>query len=114
RLTMLPDSSGRYGFRLFDIGAKTEYIVESNGVRSSPYTIDVANLPYVKRMDIEYRFPAYTQLEPMHVDSTGDIAALKGTIVRLKVATTLPTTGGRIVIDGGDKLKLVAAGGGCA
>ena len=56
------DSTGRYAFRLFDIGAKTQYAVEANGVRSTTYTIDVSNLPYVKRMDLQYRFPAYTQL----------------------------------------------------
>src|SRR5437762_2016321 len=56
RLAMAPDSVGRYAFRLFDIGTKTQYAVESNGVRSSTYTIDVANLPFVKRLDLEYRF----------------------------------------------------------
>ena len=107
RLSMLPDSSGRYAFRLFDIGAKTQYAVEANGVRSTMYTIDVSNLPYVKRLDLQYRYPAYTQLPPRDVDSTGDIAALAGTMVRIRIAPTVPTAGGRVVVDGGDTLKLV-------
>ncbi len=76
-------------------------------MRSTTYTIDVSNLPYVKQMDLQYRYPAYTQLTPLDVDSTGDIAALKGTIVRVRVAPTVPTTGGRVIVDGGDTLKLV-------
>ena len=112
RLPMLADSAGRYAYRLFDIGAKTQYAVEANGVRSTAYTIDVSNLPYVKRMDLQYRYPAYTQLEPLDVDSTGDIAALKGTMVRIRVAPTVPTTGGRVVVDGGDTLRLVPTGDG--
>ena len=107
RVPMLADSTGRYGFRLFDVGTRTEYVVEANGVRSSTYTLDVANLPYVKAIDLQYRFPAYTQLDPLDVDSTGDIAALRGTLVRIRVAPTVPTTGGRVVVDGGDTLKLV-------
>jgi hypothetical protein len=107
RLPMTPDSSGRYAFRMFDIGAKTQYVVEANGVRSTTYTIDVSNLPYVKHVDLQYRYPSYTQLEPVDVDSSGDIAALKGTMVRVRIAPTVPTQGGRVVLDGGDTLKLV-------
>jgi len=107
RLPMTPDSSGRFAYRLFDIGGKTQYVVEANGVRSTTYTIDVSNLPYVKQMDLQYRYPAYTQLEPLDVDSTGDIAALKGTTVRIRVSPTVPTNGGRVIVDGGDTLRLV-------
>ncbi len=106
-LPMTPDSSGVFAFRLFDIGSKTQYSVEANGIRSNTYTLDVSNLPFVKQIDLQYRYPAYTQLPPNDVDSTGDIAALKGTLVRVRVAPTVPTTGGRIVVEGGDTLKLL-------
>ena len=106
RLAMAPDSSGHFTFRLFDIAARTEYAVEANGVRSGVFHLDVAALPYVKQLDLEYRFPAYTQLSPKRVDSTGDIAALKGTMVRIHVTPTLATAGGRVIVDGGDTLRL--------
>jgi hypothetical protein len=112
RLAMTSDSLGNFAFRLFDIAGKTEYAVEANGVRSTTFTLEVANLPYVKRMDLQYRFPAYTQLDPLDVDSTGDIAALKGTMVRIRVASTIPTAGGRVIVDGGDTLKLVPTANG--
>src|SRR5215510_4572790 len=112
RLPMTGDSTGRFSFRLFDIGGKTEYAVEANGVRSTTYTIDVSNLPYVKQMDLQYRYPAYTQLEPLTVDSTGDIAALKGTMVRIRLTSTVPTQGGRVIVDGCDTLKLAPTGDG--
>jgi hypothetical protein len=112
RVPMMPDSTGQYAFRLFDIAGKTEYAVEANGVRSTVYTIDVSNLPFVKQVDLQYRFPAYTQLAPQNVDSTGDIAALKGTMVRIRVQPTVPTQGGRVIVDGGDTLKLVPSSDG--
>src|SRR4029078_12373641 len=107
RLPMTGDSTGRFAFRMFDIGTKTQYVVEGNGVRSTTYTIDVSNLPYVKHVDLQYRYPSYTQLEPVDVDSSGDIAALKGTMVRVRIPRTVPTRGGRVVLDGRDTLKLV-------
>ncbi len=106
RVTMAPDSTGRRAFRLFDIATKTDYAVEAGGVRSPTFRLDVADLPYVKRLDLEYRFPAYTQLPVQRVDSTGDIAALTGTMVRIRVLPTTATPGGRVIVDGGDTLSL--------
>ena len=106
RVSMTGDSAGRFSFRLFDVSVRTDYAVEASGIRSGVYRLNVAALPYVKKVDLQYRFPTYTQLAPLSVDSTGDIAALKGTMVRVRVAPTLPTTGGRVIMDGGDTLPL--------
>jgi hypothetical protein len=103
---MTVDSLGKYSARLLDISLATEYLVEANGIRSATYRIDVTNLPFVKNMNMEYRYPAYTGLAPEKFDSTGDIAALKGTLVTLKVEPTMPTQGGQIVLDNGEKVKL--------
>jgi hypothetical protein len=106
RLTMALDSvgkfAGRYTFRLFDIAAPMEYVIESNGVRSLAYRIDVADVPYTKKLGLEYRFPAYTGLTPQAVDEGGDIAALKGTLVRVRVTTTVPARGGRLIVERGE------------
>ncbi|HEU4988998.1 MAG TPA: DUF4175 family protein, partial [Gemmatimonadaceae bacterium] len=106
RLLMAPDSTGAYAFRLFDVGAAMDYAVEAAGVRSPTFHIDVANLPYVKQIDLQYRYPAYTQLPARDVEGSGDIAALAGTMVRVRVTPTVPTSGGRLVVDGGDTLQL--------
>src|SRR6476646_4451419 len=45
---------------LFHLEKPTEYYVESNGVRSEKFTLAVVELPTVKQLDLEYRFPAYT------------------------------------------------------
>src|SRR3954470_13328484 len=112
RLTMALDSvgkfAGRYTFRLFDIAAPMEYVVESNGVRSPAYRIDVADVPYTKKLGLEYRFPAYTGMAPQAVDEGGDIAALKGTQVRVRITTTVPARGGRLVVERGEHSDTVA------
>ncbi len=54
------------------------------------------DLPTVDKLVLEYHFPAYTGLEPRTVDPGGDIAAIKGTEVRLKITPTMATPGGRV------------------
>ena len=76
-----------------------EYFVEAAGVRSPAFTLKVVELPYVKKLDLEYRFPAYTGLEPRKVEDGGDIAALGGTDVALTITPTMASKGGRVVID---------------
>jgi hypothetical protein len=106
QLSMLPADSGRYDLLLLNLTEETEYFVEANGVRSPTFTIEVADLPYVDRMDHTYYFPSYTGLEPRQVEEAGDIAALAGTRVEMTVRPTIPAPAGRIVVDDSVALEL--------
>jgi molybdenum-dependent DNA-binding transcriptional regulator ModE len=97
---------GRYSFMMFDLGAATEYFVEANGVRSDLYRIDVSDLPYVKQIDLEYRFPDYTGLSPQSVEDGGDIAALRGTEVALTIQPTVKVAGGVLKVEGAEPIPL--------
>jgi uncharacterized protein DUF4175 len=93
---------GAFEGMLFHLDKTTEYYVESNGVRSPRYSLSVVDLPTVRQLDLEYRFPAYTNLAPRKVDGGGDVAAIRGTDVLLRVAPTMAAPGGRILLsDGG-------------
>lgn len=95
---MFPGDAGEFEHLLLDLRETTTYIVESEGVRSSAFRIEVAELPYVGRLSMTYRYPAYTGLPPREVEEGGDIAALAGTVVDLRVHPTIPVDGGRIVV----------------
>lgn len=100
RVAMEPaDTAGAFGFRLFDLQEPTEYLVESNGVSSPVFRIDVTPMPYVDRIDLEYRYPAYTGLATEMVENGGDIVAPAGTRVRLLARPTMPVTAGRVILD---------------
>jgi hypothetical protein len=58
-MTVEPGRPG-HRFMLLDVGSRTEYFVEANGVRSELYRLDVVDVPYVARIDLQYRFPEYT------------------------------------------------------
>ncbi len=94
--------AGTYEVLLFDLQDAVDYLVESTGVESSTYTLDVIELPYVERLELEYHFPSYTGLEPRLVEQGGDIAVLEGTEVRLRAIPTMGTTGGLLTFDDDD------------
>ena len=104
RVPMIPQDGeaavpGGFETLLFDVREETRYFVESVGVQSETFTLDVIDLPYVEHLELEYHFPAYTGLEPRLIQDGGDIAVLRGTDVRVRVFPTMRTPAGRLVFD---------------
>ena len=95
----IDESTSDFTFLVFDVGSEAEYFVESAGVRSSIYSIDVVDLPYVDTMDLEFHFPEYSGLQPRTIEDTGDIAVLSGTRVVVFVTPTVQVPYGRLVVD---------------
>src|SRR5262249_47864867 len=83
---------------VFHLEKATDYYVESNGVRSALFTLSVVDLPTVAQLDLEYRFPVYTGLAPRKVEGGGDVAAIRGTEVQLRITPTMAAPGGRILL----------------
>ena len=104
-MTSLADGGG-FENTLFRVVESFDYFVQSAGVRSAVFRIDAAALPFVERMEMEFVYPAYTGLGPRTVDQGGDIAALRGTTVRLRVHSTMATRAGHIVRDDREHLPL--------
>lgn len=100
------DGSGTHEFLVFAVDEEIEYLVEAGGVRSSVHRVTVRDLPYVDRIDLEYRYPTYTGLDPRREVNAGDIAAVAGTRVLLSVVPTLPVTAGALVVSERDTLPL--------
>src|SRR5689334_12638084 len=96
---------GQFEGMLFHLEKQTEYYVESNGVRSEKFSLAVVDLPTVQQMDLEYRFPAYTGMEPRKADG-GDVAAIRGTDVVLHVTPTMSTPEGKILLSDGSPQPL--------
>ena len=111
-MVMTGADSASFEVMLFTLREDAEYFVESGDVRSRVHRITVLDLPYVERLSLEYRFPAYTGLPPQVVEDGGDVAALRGTTVRVTAATTVPVTAGRILFDDGAEAALAAAADG--
>jgi hypothetical protein len=115
RSPMVRDEDGvRHRFLLLSVLAPTEYFAESRGTRSEVFRIDVVDKPYVKKIDLEYRFPAYARLDPQKIEGSGDVTALVGTNVLVSITSTVPVKAGRLVIQGQESAPIpleVASGG---
>ena len=72
------------------------------------YKMKVVELPAVAKLELEYVFPAYTGLPPQKVESGGDVAALRGTEVRVKITPTMASPAGQLQLDPGTPSGLTA------
>src|SRR5688572_6060803 len=66
-IPLVRNDDGSYEAVLFDVNAPLTYFVEADGVRTPVFTMKVVEVPYAQRIALEYRFPAYTGLEPQKI-----------------------------------------------
>ncbi len=107
-LPMIEDGTGAFEGLLLNVAEETTYYVEANGVRSGTFTLGVADLPAVDRLEMVYHFPRYTGLVPRRFEYGGDVAALAGTRVELTVTPTLAAPEALLVMDSGDSIAMEA------
>lgn len=110
-VAMTPAERGSQFRHVFqDVHENIRYYVEAGGVRSPEFQLSVAELPQVKRIEITYRFPAYTGLAAHTEPEGGDIRAVKGTQVDVVVHTDLPADTGDLLLDSGKMVALSRSG----
>jgi hypothetical protein len=106
-LPMVRDSApGTFASRLFDLAVPTEYYVDADGVRSAIHRLSVTDLPAVRRLALELRYPAHTGLPPERTDDGGDVAAPVGTTVIVRVEASAPVRSGSLRFDRGPAVPL--------
>ncbi|HET7189909.1 MAG TPA: DUF4175 family protein, partial [Gemmatimonadaceae bacterium] len=107
RLPMSPDKvDGSFTARLLDLTRRTDYFVESGGHRSAIYRLTVSDMPAVRRLALDIRYPAYTGLPGEHVEDGGDVAAVVGSNVTVRPLLTKPVRGAQLVFDDGTVVPL--------
>ncbi len=100
RQSMMADATtGAHQFMMFRLAGDAEYFVEASGVRSPMYRLEVVDVPYVERIDLELVFPEYSGLSPQAIEDGGDIAALVGTRARLRITPTVDVPAGSLRIE---------------
>lgn len=109
--SMRPQPGGPgYELLLAGVPETMEYFVEAGAVRSRVYTIQVVDLPGVKRIRLTYRYPQWTGLPVAVEEQGGDIRAVQGTEVEVVVETDRPLDRGVLAFDDGSTMPLEGAG----
>jgi hypothetical protein len=108
---MEPNPRGSsFRYLLLDIQSSLRYYVESKGVRSRICSIRVLDLAKVEKIGLTYTFPAYTGMASQSVENEGDISALKGTRIALRIHLSRPAQSARLLFDNQSTLNLLRAG----
>lgn len=104
---MAGSKPGLYEAFVFDLDQPLNYYVTGAGRQSATYRIDVVDIPAIEDISLRYHFPAYTMLEPETTHGSGDIAALRGTRVEVRIKPTIEIPGGTLLLDDGQRIDLV-------
>ena len=101
-----PAGSG-YQLLFAGLSDSLEYYIEADGSKSKRFTINVKDLPAVKRLRVDVHFPKAIGLSDSVQDPGGDIRAVQGSTAEIKVLTDKPLTHGVVVLDNGAQIPLV-------
>ena len=103
---------GSFRYLLVDVRTSQRYFVESEGVRSQVYALRVVDQADVEGIDLTYNFPAYTGMSPQVAEDEGDIKALKGTRLDLRIRLSRPVQSARLLFNDRSTLDLSPTGAG--
>ncbi|HEX3940521.1 MAG TPA: DUF4175 family protein [Acidobacteriaceae bacterium] len=105
--------AGASGFQFLFAGLTQglEYYVEAGAVHSRHYSIRVVDMPSVKRIRVNYRYPSWAGLKDVTEEQGGDLRALQGTKADLDVITDRPLKQGVLILDDGTQIPLTGGQG---
>ncbi len=101
----------RFGFRLpfRDINESFTYHVSACGQASEKYDIKVYDPLAVRGIELTYRFPSYLGRDPQaSFGPSGDVTALAGTRVDVRIVANNPLKSGALKLDGAAAIPLKA------
>lgn len=105
--TRLAFDGRAFEIRLAGIEASFSYHVRAGDARSREFRVTVVRPPEVKNLDVTIEPPAYAEL-PARVErgSTGNVEALRGSLVRLDLEATQPLASAEILRRGAGPIDM--------
>jgi hypothetical protein len=107
-MEVIPKKQPTYRHVLYNLQEVVKYYVEAGDKRSVEFTIRVADLPRVEKVDYTYNYPSYTGLAAKKEENAINIAALRDTMVDVAVTANQPLSSGRLIFDDKKEIALTA------
>jgi hypothetical protein len=86
-----------------------QYYAENEIATSPVYKVRVLDEPIVKKWQVQYKYPAYTALPTLEDSlSYGNIEAYKGTVVELRVISSIPVKRATMIYDDASRKDLTS------
>ena len=109
---MMPQPQGdAFEFLFSNLPTAVEYYVEAGGTKSKTFKLSVVDLPGVKKMRVNYKYPSWTGLKPVSDEQSADLRAVAGTEAEVNILTDKPLNEGVLVFDDGRKIPLTKGEG---
>jgi hypothetical protein len=109
---MQPKSDGAgYQFLFAGLSEPVEYYVQADAAQSKHFTINVKDLPSVRRVKVGLHYPAGLGLRDEVQDPGGDVRAVEGTDATISIMTDRHLDRGQLVLEDGTKLPLSQSDG---
>jgi hypothetical protein len=98
--------ANKFQYVIFNIQDSIAYYVEAGQVRSPEFSLEVADLPLVKRIDLLLDFPAYMRVSPKKIENGTDVAAPRGTAVQVTASLSARARSAHIVFGDGTRIRM--------
>ena len=109
---MQPQANGPgYEFLIASVGDTLDYYVAAGKVRSPQYKLRVIDLPGVKHIRVQYRYPSWLGLRDAVEDPGGDLRAVQGAQAQVSIETDHQLAAGALVLNDASRLALQPAEG---
>ncbi|HKJ81336.1 MAG TPA: DUF4175 family protein [Ignavibacteriaceae bacterium] len=104
------DSSGVYGFQVKSVRSSFKYFASADGINSQQYNVSVIDPPIIKTLDVDINSPSYSGIPAVNQKDNGNVSALKGSRVSLKISSTKNLKYARLVFSDSTEVTLKTNG----
>lgn len=105
-----PDSAGIFHYRIKSILRSAIYYAAAEGIESEVYQIEVTDPPFITALDLTIIPPAYTKLPPEYRNNDGNVTALPGSRVNLKIESSKRISKAELKFESGKRVTLKHSG----
>ena len=86
--TLKRDSLGFYNYDVKSVRNSFKYFAKADDISSEEFTVAVIDRPIIKTLDETIISPAYSKLPPVQQKDNGNVTALPGSNVNIKISST--------------------------
>ena len=105
-----PDTSGKYNLIIKSVLSSFNYYAVSGEIKSKIYSIKVLNRPLIKNLNVKIIPPGYAKQTATLQKDNGNITALKGSLIDLKIKSTKALASTVINFNSGKEIKMTPKG----
>lgn len=104
------DSTKIYNYRIKSARSSFKYFVAADNVNSDQYTVDVIDPPIIKTLDVKISPPVYSGIKQVEQKDNGNISALKGSSVNMRISSTKELTNAKLLFGDSTVSNLTVTG----